>query len=183
MDTLRAILCLGDAAYAERDFGQWQPETLEYKRLRGTDCPLPGHLQQLLIHTQAQAGSVFQAMHALPQVLCHRDYWTENILISDGNVLVIDWDCAGIGAIGEDIASLIADDTDPGSIGMLAQKLVPAYYRGLQETMALPPMREIPVREMILLKFGYRFFQQVLFAKAQAAKDSAILALEQIAAL
>jgi hypothetical protein len=183
METLRAIPCLGDAAYAERDFGQWQPETLEYKRLRGADCPLPGRLQRLLIDTQSQAAEVFTAMHALPQVLCHRDYWTENILINGGNVIVIDWDCAGLGAIGEDIASLIADETEPGSIGRLAEKLVPAYYRGLQETISLPPMREIPVREMILIKFGYRFFQQALFAREQAAKDSAILALEQIATL
>ena len=60
---------------------------------------------------------------------------------------------------------------------MLAKKLLPAYYLGLSETMALPPMDRIPLREMILLKFGYRFLQQAMFSKEQEAKDGAILAL------
>ena len=178
--SLRQITCLSDAGYMRRDFAQWTPDTVEYRYLRSSHCALPKHLQHMLIAVQTNADAVFQSIYRLPQVLCHWDYWTENIFIQNDGIVAIDWDCAGFGAIGEDIASLIADETDPAQIGVYAQRLIPAYYSGLRETMVLPPMNTLPIRDMILLKFGYRFLQQILFANDTKAKEQAILALEQI---
>ena len=180
---LREIACLSDAGYMRRDFAQWSPDTREYRYLRSDACELPPRLKQMLIDTQKQSPAMFKAMSRLPQVLCHRDYWTENIFISDGNVIAIDWDCAGWGVPGEDIASLIADETPTGLIGAYYRRLLPAYYKGIGVSIKLPPMDELPIREMILFKFGYRLVQQVMFAENQASKDEAVLALEEISRL
>ena len=180
---LQAIPCLSDSGYMQRDFAQWTPDTVEYKYLRSSDCKLPRHLQYMLIELQGDADSIFQAMAQLPLVLCHRDYWTENIFVSDGRVIAIDWDCAGFGVPGEDISSLIADETPAGQIGAYYRQLLPAYDQGLRTGLTLPPMEALPIREMILFKFGYRFLQQLMFSSTQRLKDEAVQALEKIHAL
>lgn len=182
-NALRKIGCLSDAEYTQREFAQWTPDTAEYMALRSDTCALPPHLRQLLIDIHSRSGALYRAIHNLPQVLCHRDYWTENIFVSDGQVAVIDWDCAGWGSIGEDIASLIADETPVEQISDYYHTLLPAYYSGLKETMELPPMHAIPIREMILLKFGYRLLQQFMYARTPEAKAEATAILEQVAAL
>ena len=153
---------------------------MEYKYLRSSDCALPRHLQQMLIDLQDHADAIFQSMEHLPPVLCHRDYWTENIFVSDGRVIAIDWDCAGFGIPGEDIASLIADETPAGQIGAYYRRLLPAYVQGLRTGLTLPPMEALPIREMILFKFGYRFLQQLMFSPTQQMKDEALQALDDI---
>ena len=182
-DSLRTIACLSDASYMQRDFAQWTPDTVEYKTLRSQACTLPPHLQNMLIEAQTHADSVFQTMAHLPQVLCHRDYWTENIFVSGAQVTAIDWDCAGWGVIGEDVASLIADETPAGQISTYYQTLLPAYYYALTQSMKLPPIAAIPIREMILFKFGYRFLQQLMFSETQEEKTAAVRTLEAIYAL
>jgi len=182
-DTLRKIDSLSDEGFMQRDFVLWTPDTVEYRYLHGGACELPPPLRQMLVDTQQRSPAIFEAMRALPQVLCHRDYWTENIFVSGGQVIAIDWDCAGWGVIGEDVASLIADEPPIGQIGAYYRRLLPAYYKGIGESLKLPPMDELPVREMILFKFGYRLVQQVMFAKRQETKDEAILVLEEISRL
>lgn len=182
-EALRGIACLSDSGYPRREYAQWTPDTVEYRWLRSADCTLPHSLQTLLIDTQARADAIYKKLDSLPQVLCHRDYWTENIFATDGGIVVIDWDCAGWGCAGEDIASLIADETEASQIPVYYRMLLPAYYQGLQEYVSLPPVGELPIREMILLKFGYRLAQQVLFARRQEDKAEATAALREIDAL
>ncbi len=177
---INQISCLGDTEYIRRDFAQWTPDTVEYRWLRSCDCTLPSQLKAMLMDAQAQSNQILQKLSSLPQVLCHRDYWTENIIAQSGGIIVIDWDCAGVGCIGEDIASLIADETEASQITTYYQTLVPAYCRGLSEYGKYPPREALPIREMILLKFGYRFVQQVMFAKSPQPKAEAIRALEAI---
>lgn len=182
-ETLRQIACLSDAGYLRRDFAQWTPDTVEYRYLRSESCALPPRLRQMLIDIQGNADEIFNALDRLPQLLCHRDYWTENIFVSGSRVTIIDWDCAGYGVPGEDIASLIADETPAGRIGEYYQRLLPAYYKGIGESLTLPPMETLPIREMILFKFGFRFLQQLMFSKSQSLKDEAVQALTEIHAL
>ena len=179
-DTLRRMDCLGDVDYLQRDFAQWTPDTVEYQWLRSSQCTIPKPLQTMLLAMQTQSGQMFRQLRLLPQVLCHRDYWTENIFVQNGSIAVIDWDCVGWGYIGEDIASLIADETEASQIAVYYRVLVPAYYQALREFMALPPMDALPIREMILLKFGYRLVQQVMFSKQPEPKAEAIRVLQQI---
>ncbi len=181
--TLQSIPCLSDAGAMRRDFAQWTPDTAEYKYLHSAGCALPPQLKHMLLDIQQNADAVFSGMARLPQVLCHRDYWTENIFVAGGRVIAIDWDCAGWGVPGEDLASLIADETPDGQIGAYAKRLLPAYYKGIGESLRLPPMEMLPLRQMILFKFGYRLLQQLMYAPSQALKDSAVQKLAEINAL
>lgn len=54
------------------------------------------------------ADEMFRGIEKLPIVLCHRDFWVANIIYSDSDseIVLIDWDTAGWGYMGEDIASL-----------------------------------------------------------------------------
>jgi len=151
--------CLSNPAFIEREFAQWSPDTWEYKALRAADCDLPLHLRDMLIDTQARSGEIFAQIRVLPLVFCHRDLWIENIIVTKNGIRLIDWDGAGRGYPCEDIASLIADGMPGDPIGMYAERLVPAYRRGLSAHMDLSNAPSLHVRDMILIKFGYRFFQ------------------------
>jgi len=70
---------------------------------------------------------------------------------------LIDWDTAGFGYFGEDIAALIADEADVENMAALYERCVPAYYRGFSEySRALADVKNPCVREMIIFIFGYR---------------------------
>lgn len=174
------ITCLGDTGFMKREFSQWTPETAEYRYLHSDACALPEPLRETLIRTQREADGLFAAMECLPVVLCHRDFWLENIFLSDKGIRLIDWDTAGWGYIGEDLASLIADDTDADLLDETIQKLVPAYYKGLSEEMDLGAVGDFCLREMILIKFGYRMLQAFMVSPSPDVKARQVAALRKI---
>jgi len=177
---LRNIPCLGDAGFMEREYGQWKPETVEYRYLYSDECTVPEHLRRMLIDTQQQAKTIFTNMKRLPVVLCHRDFWIENIFLSDRKIILIDWDCAGWGFMGEDIASLIVDDTDIEYLDEYYRRLIPAYYKGISEYMDAPTIENLYIREMIIIKFGYRILQKYMFSQSSDIKNQQINALQKI---
>lgn len=173
---LREIPCLGDTGFLEREYSQWSPDTAEYRYLRSQECSLPSYLRRMLIKTQEQSGFLFAELRKLPVVLCHRDFWSENIFLSGGRTVLIDWDCAGWGFLGEDLASLIADETDPGLMDEYYRRLVPAYYGGAAESRDLPAKHYL--RELILIKFGYRLLQRYQFAATPEDREKSARALQ-----
>jgi thiamine kinase-like enzyme len=134
----------------------------------------------MLIDIQQQAKTIFTNMKLLPVVLCHRDFWIENIFLSDGKIILIDWDCAGWGFMGEDLASLIADDTDIEYLEEYCRRLIPAYYKGFSEYADLSQIENLYIREMIIIKFGYRFLQKYMFSQSSEVKNQQIKALQKI---
>ena len=48
------------------------------------------------------------ALSRLPRTLCHYDAFRRNVLFPNDDAVLIDWALAGIGAIGEDLVSLVA---------------------------------------------------------------------------
>jgi hypothetical protein len=52
---------------------------------------------------------LFDVAEALPQTLCHLDLWPMNLIQTDTGPALLDWAFTGRGAIGEDLANLIAD--------------------------------------------------------------------------
>lgn len=174
------ITWLGDVGFMEREYSQWTPDTEEYRYLRSAECNLPEHLRRMLIDTQRQSHTIFTNIKRLPVVLCHRDFWIENIFLSHGKIRLIDWDCAGWGFVGEDIASLIADDTDVEYLGEYYRRLVPAYGRGLSEYLDIASNESFLIHEMIIIKFGYRFLQKYMFSQSPDVKSQQITALQKI---
>ena len=172
-DFLKRMLKNGDICF-------YEGKSIEYGCLRSPACDLPAHLQRMLTDIDDRWEAIFEALQRLPTVLCHRDYWIENIFIADNNVVAIDWDGAGWGFLGEDIASLIVDDTDAAHLGAYYRKLIPAYHKGLSEYMDISGIGDFHVRDMMLVKFGYRILQHYMFTQSAEIKQQQIEILQAI---
>lgn len=59
-------------------------KSFEYSYLRSPGCDMPMHLKQMLIYIDDNKDEIFKKLKALPIVLCHRDFWIENIFFSGG---------------------------------------------------------------------------------------------------
>lgn len=124
--------------------------------LRSESCGLPKHLCGMLIEADANAEVIWQRIKQLPVVLCHRDFWVANIFSTGGSTVLIDWDTAGWGHLGEDIASLIADEPDISRMAENYRRCVPAYYRGFSEYADVSNITDPCIREMMLMNYGFR---------------------------
>ncbi|MCL2499114.1 MAG: aminoglycoside phosphotransferase family protein [Defluviitaleaceae bacterium] len=161
-------------------------EAYEYTYLRTDFCKIPQHLKQMFYDIDDNMDAFFEGIGRLPVVLCHRDYWIENIFHDEGNIRLIDWDTSGWGYLGEDLASLIADDYGFDEFEELCERLIPAYYKGAAEYMDVSAIangtEKNYIKEMILLKFGYRQVQDFIFADEDEEEDrvEAVKALQKI---
>lgn len=138
-------------------------KSFEYSYLRSTGCVIPRHLREMLIDIDERKDELFARLNSLPIVLCHRDFWIENIFFTEGNIRLIDWDTTGWGFIGEDIASLVVDDMDASRFAENLHVCLPAYLKGLSEYTDIAPVDESCLLTMILIKFGYRMMQDRMF--------------------
>lgn len=66
-----------------------------------------------------------------------------NLIYADGKIALIDWDTSGWGYLGEDLASLIADEADVHSMVDYYKRCVPAYYQGFSEYADAPLLQTI----------------------------------------
>lgn len=149
-------------------------KSLEYSALRSPGCLLPEHLKQMVFDLDEQQEKRFASLDRLPVVLCHRDFWIENIFATDGGILLIDWDTAGWGYAGEDIASLIIDETEPACADRYISRLIPAYRQGLAEAIDVSGIEEALILDLILIKFGYRMVQTYLFSESPAVRQEQV---------
>lgn len=154
------------------------PEVHDY--IRSEDCDIPKHLCEMLIGIDQQSDEIFDRLAQLPIVLCHRDYWVANLFHSNSGFVVIDWDTAGWGYLGEDIASLIADEADVPHMVAYYQRCVPAYYRGFSDYADVSPIVDSCITELILLMFGYRLVEWVKFAESPEDRSPHLNTLQRI---
>lgn len=154
-------------------------KSIEYNILRSEICTIPSHLTQMLLDMDAGQHAIFENFKRLPIVFCQRDFWIENIFYDNGNIIVIDWDTAGWGYLGEDIAQLIFDDDDNRYFNDYVSKLIPAYYEGFTAFADITEEdiknSKAAIRDFILIVYGYRMAQWHMFTenteeKAQAEK-------------
>jgi hypothetical protein len=155
-------------------------KSFEYSLLRSEVCDLPEHLKQMLMAVDDNKEAIFDQLKRLPIVLCHRDFWNENIFFADGKIIAIDWDGAGWGYMGEDIASLIADGIDPDDFEEYCRRLIPAYHRGVSEYLDISAIENFYIKEMIIIKFGYRILQSYTFKQSLGEKTRTVRQLQKI---
>ena len=151
-----------------------------YDYIRADDCEIPKHLCQMLIDVDENSDEIFKRIEKLPLILCHRDFWVTNIFFKDNKIILIDWDTTGWGYMGEDIASLLADEADVENIVEYYKKCVPAYYRGFSEYADISHIADNCVYELILVMFGYRIVEWYKFAKTPEDKTLHINTLQKI---
>ncbi|MEF2966543.1 phosphotransferase [Paenibacillus sp. M1] len=151
-----------------------------YDYIRSEDCEFPQHLRRMLIDIDEHADEIFARIEKLPLVLCHRDFWVTNLIYADGTMVLIDWDTSGWGYLGEDLASLIADEADIDHMVEYYHRCVPAYYKGYSEYADAPPISDHCVYEMILLAFGYRLVEWYLHTEDEEEKKEHVRTLQKI---
>lgn len=128
-NTIQKITNLSTVDYVKKFYEHYRSWGEVYNYIRSVQCELSNHLCEMMIHFDARSNEVFKKLDMLPIVLCHRDYRSTNIFNTGDHIYAIDWDTAGFGYFGEDIASLIAEETDPAKMKDYFQACIPAYKK------------------------------------------------------
>lgn len=87
---------------------------------------------------RAGQASLRATLGALPQTICHHDAAQANLFITGNDVVAIDWEGVGWGAVGADLATLVIGsmrrgDFDPAHAPELEEAAFAGYARGLAE--------------------------------------------------
>ncbi|MFC3770981.1 aminoglycoside phosphotransferase family protein [Paenibacillus sp. GCM10012303] len=179
-NVLQNLPNLSKVEYLKNYYLRYRSWNVLYDYIRSDDCEIPKHLCKMLIDLDNNADKIFNRIEKLPIVLCHRDFWVENIFFSDSKIVAIDWDTAGWGYLGEDIASLLSDEADVCHMIEYYQKCVPAYYRGFSEYADVSHLSDPCIYELILVMFGYRLVEWYKFAESPEDKVMHLNTLQKI---
>ncbi|MGE7673062.1 aminoglycoside phosphotransferase family protein [Lysinibacillus sp. NPDC094403] len=177
---LQNLSNLSKVEYMKNYYLRYRSWNVLYDYIRSDDCEIPKHLCKMLIELDNNADEIFSRIEKLPIVLCHRDFWVANIFYSDSKIVLIDWDTAGWGYMGEDIASLITDEADVCHMIEYYQKCIPAYYKGFSEYADVSHVSEHCIYELILAMFGYRLVEWYKFATSPEDKSMNLNTLQKI---
>ncbi len=179
---LQNLTNLSRIEYAKDFYLHYRSWNVVYDYIRSEDCKIPKHICEMLISIDENSDEIFSRIEKLPIVLCHRDFWVANIFCSEGKIALMDWDTAGWGYMGEDIASLIADEADVDHMVEYYRRCIPAYYRGFSEYADISHVTDHCVYELILIMFGYRLVEWYLNAddEPEEIKDEKTLHLNTL---
>lgn len=140
---LQSLTNLSHANLMKNTYLHYRSWPVVHDYIRSEDCEFPQHVRQMLIDIDEHAEEIFDRIEKLPLVLCHRDFWVTNLIYTDGKIALIDWDTSGWGYLGEDLASLIADEADVNYMVDYYKRCVPAYYQGFSEYADAPLLQTI----------------------------------------
>lgn len=87
---------------------------------------------------------------------------------------LIDWDCVGIGCLGEDVASLIADDTSTNHLSEYFNRLFNSYKKGFSIYNDSSLLEPVDIVNMILIKYGYRLVDNYWFTDSNSEKEDIV---------
>ncbi len=177
---LQSLANLSHADFMKNRYRHYRSWPIVYDYIRSEECEFPPHVRQMLVDIDERADEIFARIERLPLVLCHRDFWMTNLIYADGMIAIIDWDTSGWGYLGEDLASLIADEADIDHMVEYYRRCVPAYYQGFSEYADVSSIADPCVYEMILLVFGYRLVEGYLHADDDDEKTKYIRTLRKI---
>lgn len=177
---LQTLTNLSKVDYMKNSYLHYRSWNEVYDYIRSADCPIPKHLCDMLITIDQHSDEIFERIAKLPIVLCHRDFWVTNIFFHDNRIALIDWDTSGWGYLGEDIASLIADEADIDHMVEYYHRCIKAYYTGFSEYADISHISDNCIHEMILIKFGYRLVEGYKFTETPDGKTYHLNMLQKI---
>lgn len=179
-DVLKTLTNLSNVDFMKNCYLHYRSWNEVYDYIRSDDCGIPKHLCDMLIDLDEHSDEIFNRIERLPIILCHRDFWVTNIFSNEDKIFLIDWDTTGWGYMGEDIASLIADESDVNYMIEYFNRCIPAYYKGFSEYTDISHISDSCIYEMILIKFGYRLVEGYKFAESQDEKELCLNTLQKI---
>ncbi|WFR54787.1 aminoglycoside phosphotransferase family protein [Anaerocolumna sp. AGMB13025] len=177
---LQKMTNLSNVSYMKNCYLHYRSWNVVYDYIRSANCNIPKHLCKMLIGIDENAEDILNRLENLPIVFCHRDFWVANIFYADGKIVLLDWDTAGWGYMGEDLASLIADEANVDYMVEYFQKCIPAYYKGFSEYSDVSQLSEPCVAELILLMFGYRLVEWYINSESLDEKTLQLNTLQKI---
>jgi len=177
---LQMLTNLSQVDHAKNFYYHYKSWPVVYDYVHSSDCEIPAEICQMLFDFDNDAEAIFTRIEKLPIVFCHRDFWVTNIFSSDGKIVLIDWDTTGWGYLGEDLASLLADEADVENFAQNFHRATAAYYKGFSEYIDVAHINDPCIYEMILALFGYRLVEWYLHAKTPEEKDLHLRTLEEI---
>lgn len=136
-----------------------------YHYIRSNECDLPNHLKQMMIDLDTHFDELWKEMSYQPLILTHRDFWIENIIKTKDGLIILDWDCVGLGFLGEDLASIIGDDTTNTQMAEGLKYWISAYNLGLSDAHFPFYVTDRMVVQLIVMKYGYRWIQSYMFSE------------------
>lgn len=179
-ELLKNLECVNGVDTTRTEYEKWHSENDVLTYLRSGQCPFPKYICEMFFILEQNIEAVFENIEKLPVVFAHKDFWVENIIYSNGEIKLIDWDTTGWGYLGEDIASLIIDETYTWCIEEYYKRLIPAYYTGFSEYADISFVSDNCIRDMILIRFGYRLVRGYQYAKTAEHKEQHVIALQKI---
>ncbi|MCL2187286.1 MAG: aminoglycoside phosphotransferase family protein [Defluviitaleaceae bacterium] len=127
-----------------------------YNYIRSAECKIPQHLCKMIIEMDEQSDKIWEKTEQLPQVLRHGDFFPPNIFYKENEIILIDWDSAGLAPLGEDIVCLIADNGNVENMADYYRKCVPAYMKGFSAQSKSFTMKNLHIYERIVMHYSYR---------------------------
>ncbi|MBT3267174.1 aminoglycoside phosphotransferase family protein [Candidatus Poribacteria bacterium] len=104
---------------------------------------LPRELSRATLRLWERRDALLDSVDATPRTLSHRDYHADNLFMrpdaADGPATIaLDWDCAGVGTLAEDIGDMVAEALvyfghPPEDAEGLADAAIKAYASGLRD--------------------------------------------------
>ena len=184
---VHSISCLTQIEAVKNYYTAYRTHARKYNYIRSEDCEIPKHLRQMFIDNDNELEEIY-FNNAMPVVLCHRNFWVENIIYSNGEITAIDWDGAGWGYIGEDIIEFITDKVSRKYINLGRQyfeefyrRLVNAYLKGFKEYADIAASDSAYIWKMFVIRTGYGIMtDRYMDAQSAARKTLIIKMLERI---
>lgn len=116
------------------------PTLLDHPLLRPA---LPGDIAARVLQVIDERETLFDALDALPQTFCHLDAFPRNLFVrnqggEDPQIVAIDWEYAGVNAVGAELAplvggSLLFDETELATAAELEAAVFASYLGGLRD--------------------------------------------------
>jgi hypothetical protein len=183
---VRSISCFTQVESAKNYYNAYQTHTGKYNYIRAEDCEIPNHLRQMFIDTDNELKTIYD--NNMPVVLCHRNFWADNIIYSNGEIVAIDWDGTGWGYMGEDIIEFITDKISRKYINLDKQyfedfysRLVTAYLKGFSEYADSTAFDNSYIWKMFVIRTGYGIMiDRYIDAQSSARRTMIIKMLQRI---
>jgi len=125
----------------------------------------------MIIDMDKKSEEIWEKIEKLPVVLRHGDFFPPNIFYEDGKIVLIDWDSAGWSYLGEDIISIVSDNSDIDNMIEYYHRCVPAYLKGFLEVSETSQIENTYIYERIIMHNSYRLIDNVNWRGEPKTKD------------
>lgn len=118
---------------------QWGMESIDWLLKDDSSKIISLDLKESILEIWNYRDNFMRLLLGLPKTLCHRDFNYENVFVDSGKVSIIDWDTAGIGVLGEDIAdftceALVYKNVSAANAKLIKEQLISNYVKGLKQS-------------------------------------------------